>query len=80
LGYAIHEHEHFMHVDPMVPRVNLEIIRQEMRATHREFHWYAIQGDLDWAENFLTENSSGWALHLRSHVEDTFFEYTDPSD
>jgi len=69
LALVVHEYEHFRHTGPSVKRNMLEVVRQEMLATQREFHWRMEQGDLIWYRNLLEEGDAGWGMQLRSMVE-----------
>lgn len=80
LGYIVHEHEHFRHQVPGTHRGFLEITRQEMRSCHREFQWLGEHGEPAWVHSPSTEAASGWAMHLRSLVEQWNFRYSDPND
>jgi len=81
LGYIIHEYEHHVHTDPALEhREALEILRQEMRATHRQIHWNAEHGDTRQLEQFTAEGATGWAMFLRSWAEGIYLRYKNPED
>ena len=77
MATMLHEYEHFRHTDPLVARTELEVMRQEMLAYQREFHWRAEHGDLLWIKEYGEENSLGWAMHLRDRVESRYWKYRD---
>ncbi len=81
LSYIVHEYEHHLHTDPDLEyRASVEIMRQEIRATHREIHFNAEHGDISQLEQITERAATGWAMYLRSMAEGIYIKFQNPED